>query len=107
MRVRPYVHTGGRTRTRSRLPLAMESLITTSPGFSARSHGTHRSVLELCRVTQSVAEVSARIGVPLGVARVLIDDLVAERAVTVHGALSGDGPDLALMGRVLAGLHRL
>ena len=67
----------------------------------------YRSVLELCRVPQSVAEVSARLGIPLGVVRVLVDDLFAQRVVTVHGGVGENVPDLALMRRVLAGLHQL
>ncbi len=106
VRVRPYIHTGGRTR--SRLPLPIESLVTATPGGSHQNlHGAHRSVVELCRTTQSVAEVSAKLGVPLGVARVLVDDLAAARAVTVYGETVGDNPDFALMERVLAGLRRL
>lgn len=104
--VRPYIFTGGRTR--SRLPLPLESLVTTVPGACDRQlFGAHRAVLELCRASQSVAEVSARLAVPLGVARVLVDDLAAENAVIVHGETVGDSPDLELMGRVLAGLRRL
>ncbi|WP_051341687.1 DUF742 domain-containing protein [Pseudonocardia spinosispora] len=106
VRVRPYVLTGGRTR--SQLPL--EALITSTPGMPfTHLGGEHRAVVRLCQVSQSVAEVAARLGVPLGVARVLVDDLAASRAVTVHQR-SGDSahrPDLALLERVLAGLHRL
>jgi hypothetical protein len=106
VRVRPYVHTGGRTR--SQTPLPIEALVCATPAASAlRLNGTHRSVLELCRVPQSVAEVSARIGVPLAVARVLVDDLLAQRMVTVQRGVDESAPDLALMKRVLAGLHRL
>ncbi|MGQ0481195.1 MAG: DUF742 domain-containing protein [Pseudonocardia sp.] len=106
VRVRPYIHTGGRTR--SRLPLPIESLVTATPdGSHHHLYGAHRSLVELCRTTQSVAEISAKLGVPLGVARVLVDDLVAARAVTVYGDTVGDDPDFALMERVLAGLRRL
>ena len=53
--------------------------------------------------------MAALIGVPLGVARVLIADLAETGVVTVHkSAPSGDGePDLALLERVLSGLRRL
>lgn len=106
VRVRPYVHTGGRTRTHT--PLPIEALVCAVPGSSAlRLHGTHRAVLELCRVPQSVAEVSARLGVPLAVARVLVEDLVAVQMVTVQRGVDENAPDIALMRRLLAGLQRL
>lgn len=104
VRVRPYIHTGGRTRASTPLPL--ESMVCTAPGASAlRLNGAHRWVAELCSVPQSVAEVSARLGVPLAVARVVVDDLVEQRMVTVQRG--NRTPDLSLMKRVLAGLHRL
>jgi hypothetical protein len=106
IRVRPYVHTGGRTRAQT--PLPIEALVYAVPGRSSlRLHGTHLSVLELCQRPQSVAEVSALLGLPLGVARVLVDDLIAERVVTVQRGVDESAPDLALMQRVLAGLHQL
>jgi hypothetical protein len=105
-RIRPYVHTGGRTR--SRLPLPMEALVTAARGTSPLAlRDSHRAVFEMCRQTQSVAEVSARLRVPLGVARVLIDDLAAANAVVVHSNAGDRTPDLMLMERVLAGLRRL
>ena len=58
--------------------------------------------------SRSVSEVAALTGVPLGVARVLIDDLVGERRLLVHGCTSAeDGPGLELMERVLSGLRGL
>ena len=106
VRVRPYVHTGGRTGTHT--PLPIEALVCAVPcSSSARLHGTHQSVLQLCRVPQSVAEVSAQLGVPLAVARVLVDDLVAEQVVTVQRGVDENTPDVALMRRVLTGLHQL
>ena len=41
-------------------------------------------MLDLCREPRSVAELAARAGVPLGVARVLVGDLAAAAAVSVH-----------------------
>lgn len=106
VRVRPYIHTGGRTR--SSTPLPIETMVCTAPGASAlRLNGAHRWVTELCSVPQSVAEVSARLGVPLAVARVVVDDLVEQRMVTVQRGVENNVPDLVLMERVLAGLRRL
>ena len=67
-----------------------------------------RSIAVLCRDVLSVAEVSARLDVPLGVARVLISDMAEEGLVLVHRPSSpADRPDLALLERVLYGLRQL
>ena len=72
----------------------------------------HRAIGEVCDGPRSVAEVAALLGVPLGVARVLIDDMADEGLIVVHrtasgGPEGGDAPDLRVVERVLAGLRRL
>ena len=47
----------------------------------------HASVIELCRETVSVAEIAARLGVPIGVARVIIADMVDLGLVEVRSYL--------------------
>ena len=67
-----------------------------------------RRIVDLCDTPISVAEVSARIHVPLGVARVLVGDLVADGLVEVHRMENGNGrPDVRLLERVLDGLQAL
>jgi hypothetical protein len=104
--VRPYVYTRGRTR--SAFELSIETLVSAAvqaapPGLNA----AHHAVLGLCREPRSVAELAARAGVPLGVARVLVGDLAAAGAVAIHRSVGAAGPDLALMQRVLSGLRKL
>jgi hypothetical protein len=100
--VRPYARTGGRTE--SSRELRLETLI------SVRRTDVvlvmeHRRIVEICAQTSSVAEVAAALPAPLGVARVLIDDLIELGVLTVF---TGDSrPDEALLARVLAGLRRL
>jgi Protein of unknown function (DUF742) len=108
--VRPYSRTGGRTR--SNIDLAIEALVSTSDLGRSRSgqlDGTHQPIAELCAQSRSVAEVAALLRIPLGVARVLIADMVGLGLVVVHKTADADpaGVPLALMERVLAGLHRL
>ncbi|MGI9001538.1 MAG: DUF742 domain-containing protein [Pseudonocardia sp.] len=104
--VRPYVLTGGRTR--SRFELSIETLVSAVPMAPVRHHAVeHRAVVTLCREVRSVAEVAVLLGVPLGVARVLLGDLAATGAIAVHATARAAGPDLALMERVLSGLRRL
>ncbi|HXV93291.1 MAG TPA: DUF742 domain-containing protein [Pseudonocardia sp.] len=75
--VRPYVMTGGRSRSRTDLP--WEALVVTShQGRFARGSFETGQILRLCMQMQSVAEVSAHLRIPIGVARVLVADLVAD-----------------------------
>jgi len=108
--VRPYAWTGGRTRPVYQL--ALETLISLGP--KGRDPGLvvqyeHRAVAELCREPVSVAEVAALLKLPLGVARVLLGDMASHGTVVVHQTASSseEGPDRALMERVLSGLRRL
>jgi hypothetical protein len=108
--VRPYTLTGGRTRP-TNADLELEALVsTTSLGESADlSHSLEQqSIALLCRDVLSVAEVSARLDLPLGVARVLVADMADEGLVILHRPASpGDRPDLALLERVLYGLRTI
>jgi hypothetical protein len=108
--VRPYTLTGGRTRP-SQADLELEALVsTTSLGESTDLSLSYeqQSIAMLCRDVLSVAEVSARLDIPLGVARVLVADMADEGLVIVHRPASpGDRPDLALLERVLYGLRTI
>lgn len=108
--VRPYAWTRGRTK--SGLDLAIEALVSTSQRAKDQMgllQLEHRAVAELCEQTRSVAEVAALLSIPLGVARVVLGDMVGLNLVTVHqtATSAGNEPDLALMERVLSGLRRL
>jgi hypothetical protein len=104
--VRPYVYTRGRTR--SRYELALETLVSTpAAAFERPELAEHLPVLDLCRRATSIAEVAALIGVPIGVARVIVGDLAVAGGLVVHRTVSAEGPDVGLMERVLSGLRRL
>lgn len=104
--VRPYFYTKGRTR--SRYELAIETLVSTPPAALRRPElAEHTAILELCREPRSIAEVGAIMGMPLGVARVVVGDLAVTGGLEVHRTVTAEGPDLALMERVLSGLRRL
>ena len=110
--VRPYTITGaagGRVRS-WHADLELETLVITSllGEMATNLSFERRSIVWLCRDVQSIAEISARLQLPLGVTRALVGDLADERLVDVHGsAQGGDHPDLALLKRVLDGLHRI
>jgi hypothetical protein len=67
-----------------------------------------RAIIVLCRDLLSIAEVSARLDLPLGVARFLVGDMAEQGFVILHRPANvGDRPDLDLLQRVLYGLHQL
>ncbi len=111
LRVRPYAMTGGRVRSSTELPL--ETIVrVTERGTtgSAQLAAEHRAICELCADPISIAEVSAHLALPLGVARVLVGDMVTEGLLDSHrttDATDGDRPDLRLLERVLDGLQAL
>ena len=81
--IRPYVMTGGRAHGRIDLP--WETLIaTTTQGRTATASFEYARILRLCGHPRSVAEVSAHLGLPIGVVRVLVADLLS--AGLVEGA---------------------
>ncbi len=111
--VRPYTVTGGRTRAGG-AELALEALVRAVPGQAARASGLgleRRRILELtAERILSVAELSAHVGEPLGVVRVLVADLSAEGAVVVHGgraATKAAATDLQVLRGVLDGISAL
>jgi hypothetical protein len=107
--VRPYYMTGGRARP-AQNDLEIEALVsTTAQGErSPKLTVEQRAIIALCRDLLSIAEVSARLDLPLGVARVVIGDMAAEGLVILHRPTTvGDRPDLALLQRVLYGLNQI
>jgi hypothetical protein len=107
--LRPYAMTEGRTEPTGP-DLAIEDLVgaTTAAEPPAWLSLEHQSIAQACRETLSVAEVAARVDLPLGVTRVLVGDLVGYGMVTIHRAPShAGGPNVALLEQVLDGLQRL
>jgi hypothetical protein len=107
--VRPYAVTGGRTKPRTQLQI--EAMVAASH-YEARDLSVLspecQSILGFCRDWRSVAEISAVLRMPLGVARVLIADMAMEGLVRVHQTDHAQGrPDINLLERVLSGLRKL
>ncbi|MFH9355689.1 DUF742 domain-containing protein [Kitasatospora sp. NPDC017646] len=109
--IRPFAMTGGRTRPR--YELALEALVSADvdPQRLATLLPEHQRICTLCREVKSVAEVSALLSLPLGVARILVADLAEAGLVAIHqpasGGESGNQPDVTLLERVLSGLRKL
>ncbi len=107
--VRPYAVTGGRTKPRYQLQI--EAMVAASH-YEARDLSVLspecQAILGFCRDWRSVAEISAVLRMPLGVARVLIADMAVQGLVRVHQMDHAHGrPDLNLLERVLSGLRKL
>jgi hypothetical protein len=114
--VRPYAVTRGRTRPK--LEIAIEALVETTvrgrqansrPGAGQAQEQQYISTLCDGRL-QSLAEIAARMQLPLGVARVIVADMAAEGLVAVYEPTSLDDNEAVgteLLERVLSGLRRL
>jgi len=80
--VRPFLVTGGRTRPLQD-GLRLETMVSALPAaLSAPLRFELRRIVELCQRPTAVAEVAVRLGLPLGVARVLVADLATDGYVT-------------------------
>jgi hypothetical protein len=106
-----YALTGGRTRaTASGRDLPLETPVTTTADGLRQVvelHHEKREIILLCRRATSVAEVAARLHVPLAVARVLVTELATAGCLAVHLPEMTDRPDRAILERLLDGLVRL
>ncbi|WP_341538513.1 DUF742 domain-containing protein [Streptacidiphilus pinicola] len=109
--IRPYAMTGGRSRPSYQL--AIEALVSTAaaPERNGSLLPEHQLICSLCTTVKSVAEISALLSIPLGVARILVADLAESGLVAIHQPAPGgdsDGtPDVTLLERVLSGLRKL
>ncbi|MCX5043954.1 DUF742 domain-containing protein [Aldersonia sp. NBC_00410] len=108
--VRPYSLTSGRTVPA--VDIALEALI--QPLAEALDldlgelSNEARSILSLSSNSPSVAEIAVHVGVPVGVARVLVADLVEAGHVRIQATLQEDASDAErreLIERVLSGLR--
>ena len=109
LRVRPYALTGGRTRAQTEL--SIETILVRTPAGDVqapRQPMERGDILRLCDGPTSLAELSAHLHLPLGVARVLAGDLCDEGLLDFNRDHATDGrPSLRLLERVFDGLQAL
>lgn len=108
--VPPYAITMGRTRGAGE-DLPWETLVTTTEAARAnrsRLRFERARIVDFCDRPMSVAEVGVELGVPIGVARVLVSDMRTDGLLAVHRpALTPRGmPKTEVLERLLAGLRK-
>jgi hypothetical protein len=109
--VRPYTLVSGRTRSRGNEQLPLETLVVAEadgPRLAALGPAQRRIGM-LCTTPLSIAEISGRLDLPLGVVRVVVGDMAVDGLVEIHrpAATESEAPDLQLLERVLNGLESL
>ncbi|MET7478287.1 DUF742 domain-containing protein [Streptomyces sp. NPDC005648] len=73
--VRPFIITGGRAEP-LQADLRLETLVVAVGAADDTLTFERRHIVAVCQEPTTVAEVASRVGVPLGVAKVLVSDLV-------------------------------
>jgi hypothetical protein len=108
--VRPYMLTRGRTSSSLGVfELHAPALALITPEQLGRgATPEERRIIELCQTPMSVAELSARIGMPVGVVRVLVGDLVVARMLHVRQSDDqAEHRDVRLLERLLEGIRAI
>ena len=108
-RLRPYVVTSGRVTPLDETVEIEAQVVTTEFGIDsqARVAFERREILALCCTTMSVAEVAAKLGLHIGVARVLVSELAAIGYVTIRRPGPNLADDVGLIERVIRGLQAI
>jgi uncharacterized protein DUF742 len=104
--LRPFVITSGRVDGLDP-NIGLETQVSSHPGATgARLSPEQRAIVHLCGDPLSVAEISARLRMHLGVTRILVGDLRATGHLDVH-VLENDFPDPETIMRVIRGLRSI
>ena len=105
--IRPYAMTGGRTLAETEISLEAQVQATTR---ASQHLGAYRweaaKVVELVQSPMALIEIAARLEIPIGVARVLVADLVNDGAVMLHVPEKTQS-FASLLERVLDGVRNL
>jgi predicted Rossmann fold nucleotide-binding protein DprA/Smf involved in DNA uptake len=108
--VRPFTLTGGRTRP-SRADFTLITTVTAvdpQPASAARPQPEHARILKWCAKPIAVAELAARLDLPVSVVVIMLCDLLEAGRISVHPPHPvSRTPDLELLQKVRDGLGRL
>jgi len=111
--VRPYALTGGRTEPATGEVLDLIAVVVAARGADRRTGRAgltpeSRKIMALCGQPVTVADVASDTGLPLGVVRVLLADLLVQgRISVVRQRAAGERPGADLLEEVLDGLRAL
>ncbi len=103
---RPFVVTSGRVAAPDR-DLGLETRVTARTTGNGRLSFEHAAIVALCAQPMSVAEISARLHLHLGVTRVLVGDLRAAGYLEVEPMDVDEATDMDTVRRVFDGLRSL
>jgi hypothetical protein len=105
--IRPYAITGGRTGGETEISLEAQIHATDRGVRQLSSYRWEAAkVVELVQSPIALIELAARAEVPIGVARVLVADLIADGAVVIHAPVRTQNYS-SLLERVLDGVRNL
>ena len=107
--LRPYLLTSGRAKPVDNTLEIEAQVLSSQLGLNSQADLTfeRRDIVALCRSTQSVAEIAARLGLHIGVARVLVADLAALGYLAVRRPNTKPSQDLGMIERVIRGLEAI
>jgi len=107
--IRPYAITGGRTGSDVEIDIGLESQIQANTRASQHL-GAYRweaaKLIDLVQTPMALIELAARLELPVGVARVLVADLIDDGAVVLHTPVAAQTYG-SLLERVLDGVRNL
>ncbi|MEU7633031.1 DUF742 domain-containing protein [Nocardia sp. NPDC049220] len=108
--VRPYARTRGRTKgSGPELDMLTSVVADDSAPALRRNEPEYTEISRLCRVSQTVAEVSARLRLPLAVTKILVGDLIGDGQLIFRAPVPTEaGPDdLNILRAVLDGIRKI
>jgi hypothetical protein len=108
---RLYTVTGGRSLA-DEPDLDLVTLIVAAAEPTPGMQSEHARILRACRTPVALVEVSADLGLPVGVVKILLSDLLRAGRITARHPSSSTRartqlPDVATLKKVLVGLHKL
>jgi hypothetical protein len=107
--LRPYLLTGGRVRPVDTTLEIEAQVVTTQTGYRTIDTQVYeqRDILELCLEPHAVVEVGARLGLHVGVVRVLVGDLLALGYLAVRRPEAVPHRNVQILERVIRGLQAI
>lgn len=108
---RLYTVTRGRSQA-GEPDLDLVTLIVADAEPEPGMQSEHVRILSMCRAPVAVVEISAELGMPVGVVKILLSDLIRTNKVNARHPSSSTRartqlPDVAILRKVLVGLHNL